>query len=65
MGETKWTASQRNVIDSEGGTLLVSAAAGSGKTTVMVEKITRMILEGNAACGIFLLLPSPTPRRRI
>ena len=56
MGETKWTASQRNVIDSEGGTLLVSAAAGSGKTTVMVEKITRMILEGKCSVRDILVV---------
>ncbi|MBQ4244232.1 MAG: UvrD-helicase domain-containing protein, partial [Clostridia bacterium] len=56
MGETKWTASQQNVIDSEGGTLLVSAAAGSGKTTVMVEKITRMILEGKCSVRDILVV---------
>ena len=30
------TASQRSVVDDRGGNLLVSAAAGSGKTRVLV-----------------------------
>ena len=32
MSETKWTPAQRAAIDDRGGALLVSAAAGSGKT---------------------------------
>ena len=34
-----WTKAQQNVIDPRGKNLLVSAAAGSGKTAVMVERI--------------------------
>ena len=40
-----WTRDQQAVIDSRGGNLLVSAAAGSGKTAVLVERIIRMISE--------------------
>lgn len=43
MGERKWTAAQAAAIEDEGGTLLVSAAAGSGKTAVLVERAVRLI----------------------
>ena len=35
----KWTDQQAHVIDTRQGNLLVSAAAGSGKTAVLVERI--------------------------
>ena len=35
----KWTADQKNAIRSTGGTVLVSAAAGSGKTSVLVQRV--------------------------
>ena len=34
MASKNWTADQQNAIGARGGTLLVSAAAGSGKTAV-------------------------------
>ena len=40
------TAEQRAAIDSEGGRLLVSAAAGSGKTKVLVERLLRKVDAG-------------------
>ena len=40
-----WTQGQRQVIDYRGGNLLVSAAAGSGKTAVLVERIVEMITD--------------------
>jgi len=42
MAEMKWTKEQQQVIDARGRNLLVSAAAGSGKTAVLVERIVRM-----------------------
>lgn len=42
---TRWTEAQKQAIDSEGGTLLVSAAAGSGKTAVLVERVIRKVTE--------------------
>lgn len=42
-----WTPEQEHCIHSHGGTLLVSAAAGSGKTTVLVERIVQYILAGH------------------
>lgn len=47
MAERKWTEQQQNAIDSRGGTLLLSAAAGSGKTAVLVERIIKLLTEGN------------------
>lgn len=46
MSERKWTPDQRNAIQAEGGTLLLSAAAGSGKTAVLVERIIRLLTKG-------------------
>lgn len=39
----KWTTEQQKVIDHKGANLLVSAAAGSGKTAVLVERIINLI----------------------
>lgn len=39
----EWTPQQQSAIESTGGTILVSAAAGSGKTAVLVERVIRMI----------------------
>ena len=41
----QWTPEQRHCIDARGGTVLVSAAAGSGKTTVLVERVIRRITD--------------------
>lgn len=41
-----WTREQSQVIECRGRNLLVSAAAGSGKTAVLVERIIRMVTEG-------------------
>ena len=41
MSAPKWTPAQRAAIEDRGGTLLVSAAAGSGKTAVLVERAVR------------------------
>lgn len=35
----QWTKSQRQAIDCKGGSVIVSAAAGSGKTAVLVERV--------------------------
>ena len=43
MGVT-WTEQQQQVIDLRGCNLLVSAAAGSGKTAVLVERIIQLSL---------------------
>ncbi len=45
MGERKWTSSQKAAIDTRDRTLLVSAAAGSGKTAVLTERIIKSLLD--------------------
>ncbi|HHX50421.1 MAG TPA: UvrD-helicase domain-containing protein, partial [Clostridia bacterium] len=40
-----WTGAQWEAITSSGGNLLVSAAAGSGKTAVLVERVIHRLLE--------------------
>ena len=52
----KWTEKQQQVIDSRNRNLLVSAAAGSGKTAVLVERIISMISEGTHPLNIDQLL---------
>lgn len=39
----KWTKQQHNAIYSTNGSVLVSAAAGSGKTAVLVERVKKLI----------------------
>lgn len=51
-----WTEKQEKVITSRNRNLLVSAAAGSGKTAVLVERIIRMITEGDPPMDIDRLL---------
>ena len=42
-----WTNDQQNAIDAPVSNLLVTAAAGSGKTAVMAERIVKRILSGD------------------
>ena len=41
----KWTIDQEKAINLKGKNLLVSAAAGSGKTAVLVERIISFIIQ--------------------
>ena len=43
MGTTKWTKEQQLAIDTRNSNLLIAAAAGSGKTAVLVERIIKII----------------------
>ena len=45
MSKRNWTPEQRQSIDARGGSLLVSAAAGSGKTAVLVERVISLITD--------------------
>lgn len=42
----RWTKEQQSAIDARNHTILVSAAAGSGKTAVLVERIVGLVKEG-------------------
>ncbi len=44
---TKWTDDQKKAIDIRGKKILVSAAAGSGKTAVLTERVIKYIIDGN------------------
>ncbi len=55
MGVT-FTKEQQQVIDTRNRNLLVSAAAGSGKTAVLVERIIQMILNKEHPVDIDRLL---------
>ena len=45
MAETIWTDEQLSAINTRDKTLLVSAAAGSGKTATLTERIIRSLLD--------------------
>lgn len=51
-----WMNEQQAAIDSRGQTLLLSAAAGSGKTAVLVERIIRRLLDKEYPIDITELL---------
>ena len=55
MGVT-FTQTQQQVIDERGKNLLISAAAGSGKTAVLVERIVKMVCDGENPVDIDRLL---------
>jgi ATP-dependent helicase/nuclease subunit A len=54
--EIKWTDEQKQVIEETGKNMLVSASAGSGKTTVMIEKIIRLMIKERTPISNFLVV---------
>ena len=52
----KLTQAQQAVVENRGGSLLVSAAAGSGKTKVLVERLFRYITEEHCNVDDFLII---------
>lgn len=54
--EMRFTPNQQRVIDTRDSNILVSAAAGSGKTAVLVERIVRMITDERRPVDIDRLL---------
>lgn len=52
----QWTPQQHDAITASGRNILVSAAAGSGKTAVLVERVIRMITDPNHPVDIDRLL---------
>lgn len=53
---SKWTEAQKAAIDSRDGTILVSAAAGSGKTSVLVQRVIERITDKENPTSIDNLL---------
>jgi ATP-dependent helicase/nuclease subunit A len=52
----KWTDKQEKAITDRGHNLLVAAAAGSGKTAVLVERIKKLILEDKCPIDRMLIV---------
>lgn len=52
----KWTESQSDAIESRGQNLLISAAAGSGKTAVLVERIIQLLIKDKININTFLIV---------
>lgn len=52
----QWTENQKLAIDARKGSLLVSAAAGSGKTAVLVERVVLMVTDSENPVPIERLL---------
>ena len=57
----EWTKEQQNVIDLRNRNILVSAAAGSGKTAVLVERIIKKITDETNPVDIDSLLVGTFP----
>ena len=51
-----WTKSQESAMNIDGKTLLVSAAAGSGKTSVLTERIIRGLIRKEDPISLSKLL---------
>ena len=51
-----WTDRQKQAIESRGSSLLVSAAAGSGKTSVLVERVKQLVLEEGVSLENMLIV---------
>ncbi len=56
MASVKWTDAQRDAINAREGTVLVSAAAGTGKTAVLVRRVIEMITDEKNPCSVDELL---------
>ena len=56
MTKNLFTPEQQEVINDRGNNLLVSAAAGSGKTTVMIERIKDLIVKEHVPIENFLVV---------
>ncbi len=52
MNERRWTPEQENAIDARGMRVLVSAAAGSGKTSVLTERVKNILTDTDNPCGV-------------
>ena len=60
-----WSPQQRQVIDLRNRNLLVSAAAGSGKTAVLVERIIQKITDRDHPTDIDRLLIVTLDRKSV
>ena len=56
MDTVRWNDRQREVLETNGKNMLISAAAGSGKTAVLVEKIRRLMIDEGTDVSDFLIV---------
>lgn len=65
----KWTKMQEKAIESREGAMIVSASAGSGKTSVMIERLVRLIESGvdvdNVLCLTFTKAAAEEMKERL
>ncbi|MBO4572155.1 MAG: UvrD-helicase domain-containing protein [Clostridia bacterium] len=66
----KFTDEQLNIINKQSGNIVVTASAGSGKTSVMTERYLRLVLDGKAdadeiLCVTFTRLAAEELRSRL
>ena len=52
----KWTPQQLSAIETKGSDILVSAAAGSGKTAVLTERIKRLVIDDGMSVDNMLVV---------
>lgn len=56
MSERQWTDNQRKAIKARGEQVLISAAAGSGKTAVLTERVKNILCDSENPCSSSQLL---------
>ena len=56
MSKTQWTPNQQSAIEARGMQVLVSAAAGSGKTAVLTERAKNIVMDTNEPCSVSEIL---------
>ena len=56
MSDVRWTRDQLRAISARDSSVLVSAAAGSGKTAVLVERLLRRITDEGHDVTEFLII---------
>lgn len=54
--KSRWTVQQQQAIDRRDRNLLISAAAGSGKTAVLVERIVQLMVENRVSIEELLIV---------
>ena len=64
MADTKWTKEQERAISDRGKGIIVSAAAGSGKTTVLIERMIQLLSDEKNKPGIWNLSDTWNEKRR-